>query len=291
MKENYSVVTREIANKDELNAFLAHKKAYDKSPGTIDVYRRTLQNYFTLCPIPLNSITSTQVLDTLKRMTDGHKNSYKHLCIHALSSFFNYCVAEGILPRNLIKSRWLPKLNRTLPRNLTKAEQEALRISAEKLSDKHRVIVEFLLSTGCRCQELCSINRRDFNLRKRTVKIIGKGNKERMVYFDNETTLVIEKYLKTRTDDNPAFIIAKRGKRIGTTSLRQLFKEIVHNAGLRGEVSPHWCRHSYASNMLERGADPSEAATDLGHEDLQTIKTYTHILPEKIISAYYRYKS
>lgn len=294
MKEHYWISERESLDDEKrviLNDFLLSHKLENKSPITIDSYRRALEHYLLdYCPLPLQELTSADVKDGLDQMNLGKEKVTKLFYISILSTFLKFCRTEGIMDKNLIKSRWRPKHAKSLPRILTKSDQAQLKVAAESLSLRYRVIVEFLLSTGCRCNELHRLDVSDLDIQKRTAQILGKGNKVRTVFFSEACAVVLKKYLETHPVDSPALLVNQFGGRVSNNLIRLSIKKCVRQAGLSVSISPHYFRHGFASNLLAKGVELAVIGEALGHKHDKTTEIYTHLLAEQLVSAYRKYK-
>ncbi|GGI16600.1 tyrosine-type recombinase/integrase [Gottfriedia solisilvae] len=274
--------TREI-----INEYLLSLKLENKAEATIVKYRSILERFFSNCIIPLNLLTSNDVFGYLKEFSTGKKPKSVKLYISTLSSFFKFCLAEEYLDTMLIKKRWRPKLPQTLPRYLSEQEYARVKLTAEELSHRDRAIILFLFSSGCRKSEVSNLSIHNVNLEKRTAEVKGKGKKIRSVHFSEECALVLKEYLSERTNDgNEALFINKFGNRLGPEGIYEITRKLGKKAGLNQKLYPHLCRHTFATNMLARGADLQFIADELGHNDLNTTRIYSQIPTEEMISAY-----
>ncbi len=291
MKTDYWVSDKKsfgTENLYALNDFLLTLKSENKSPVTVDEYRRALENFINGITKNLSDLTSIDIYNVIERMSNGKAKSTKLFYIHVLSTFFAHCRKEGYINKTLIKKRWYPKLNRPLPRGLEKNEQEQLKMAAERLSLVHRVIVEFLLSSGCRCNELRLLKISDINIQSRTARVLGKGNKWRVVFFSETAANVLSKYLEKHSNNCSSLLETSAGKRVTSEWIRLMVKECVDEAGLKHEISPHFFRHAFAGNLLAKGKDEDVIKDALGHENCQTTDIYLDVLPEEIVEWYHR---
>lgn len=177
------------------------------------------------------------------------------------------------------------KLWQLIPEVLSIKAINQLLSHCETLRD--RAIIEMLYATGIRVSELCGLNL--FDLGDHDVRVLGKGNKERIVPIARTTVDIIDEYLISRADikkeDAPLFV-SKKGKRLDRTAVWRLVKNCAKKSGIKANVSPHTLRHSYATHLLENGADLRIIQELLGHSDVGTTERYTHISKQRVRSKF-----
>ncbi|KJS15383.1 MAG: integrase [Peptococcaceae bacterium BRH_c4b] len=292
MKEKYWIIEHEKLDpqtKNIANEFLRCIKLSKKSPGTIDKYRRILQKFFTECPKPLHQLVPDDVLNWLRTFYGDRKERTNSMALAVLSSFFKFCHAEEYIDRALIKNRWRPRLPKSLPKYLNSSELARVKLQAEKLSVRDRALVQFLLTSGCRRSEVSGLNVEDVDLDSRIARVVGKGNKVREVHFDEETALLLKEYLYSHPDKKPLFL-NKFGDRLMSKGIYAITTRLGKKAGLANNFSPHCCRHTFATNMMSRGADLEFIGNELGHRDLNTTRIYARIPSEELIASYRKIK-
>jgi len=211
--------------------------------------------------------------------------------ISCLRSFFKFLVREGYLKNNPTIGMRAPKLDKKLPLFLTVDEVTKLIESPEDdlpgLRD--RAIMETIYSTGMRISELVSLNIEDIDFIGGAVKVRGKGKKERIVPIGDKALRAIKAYLEARFPtfkENKAVFLNNRGKRITVRGIRLIIDKYVNRVALREKISPHVLRHSFATHLLERGADLRAVQELLGHSSLSTTQIYTHITAERLKTVY-----
>jgi integrase/recombinase XerD len=270
-----------------LNEYLSSLKLENKSEATIKTYRWILERFFSNCLTPILELTSDDVLKRLNDLSKGKKPKTIELFLTTLSSFFNFCREEDYLENMIIKKRWRPKLPLSLPRYLNEQEFAQVKLVTESSSLQVRAIILFLFSSGCRRSELSNLNIQDVDIKKRTAIVKGKGKKMRLVHFSEECALVLTNYLQTRTYDktDPLFI-NRREQRLQPFEIYNITLEIGKKAGLKQPLHPHCCRHTFATNMLARGANLEFIAAELGHTNLNTTRIYARIPTEDMMLAY-----
>jgi len=272
------------------------------SINTIAAYRDDLESftsflcndYFTLARDQLDwtrvdHLTIRAYLAHLARKKLSRASSARHLS--ALRSFFKYLMREGTLSVNPARGVATPRREKRLPSVLQTAEVTALLEIPDletPLGIRDRAWLELLYASGLRISELVGIDLDDIELRARLVKVRGKGAKERIVPFGSKAAEAIRNYLAVRhpSPDETALFINYRGERITARSVRRLFDGYVRDASLRAGISPHTLRHSFATHLLNAGADLRAIQELLGHASLSTTQKYTHLHDWQLIEVY-----
>lgn len=277
-------------NKEILNEYLLSLKVMNYSEETIKHKRSYLQTFFREAKL-FSILTSNEILEKLKKVTEGKKEKTIYHHIGNLKCFYAFCVEEGYLEKSPIKSRWFPRLPKPVPKYLEKKEVVKVQQLLEKDSLRNRVLFELLLSSGCRIGEVQKIDRENIDLEKRTVLVLGKGRKFRQVHFTVKCALLLERYLECRNDKEPALFVTMKGepKRLSRDYMRKIIGRLGKKAGLRGSLYPHRLRHTFATDLLAKGAELSFIADELGHSNLMTTQVYARLPKREIISMYRKY--
>ncbi len=227
-------------------------------------------------------------------LADLHKRNQRTSIarkLSALRTFFRYLVREGHLSGNPAEGLSTPKLNRYLPKTLSVDEAAALmeRGYGTTLSDlRDRAIVELFYASGLRVSELTSLDVGSLDLRERLVRVIGKGRKERILPIGRKSHEALVAYLEARgmpSDDEPLFLNA-RGGRLTPRSVQRNLKTRLLKAGIIKDISPHALRHSFATHLLDGGADLRAIQELLGHASLSTTQKYTQVSVDQLLSVY-----
>lgn len=220
--------------------------------------------------------------------------------ISTLRSFFRYLVKEKLVSSNPAKAVSTPKVEKTLPATLTVDEAFRLMESPDRYLKKvseaeaknrvlrDRAILELLYSSGLRVGELVGLNLKYLDLHLGIVRVMGKGRKERIVPVGNKAIEALKTYLDRRGDpetEEPLFV-NMRGGRLTSRSVGRLTKKYTRASGIVRKVSPHSLRHSFATHLLDGGADIREIQEMLGHASLSTTQRYIHISPGKLMEVY-----
>jgi integrase/recombinase XerC len=275
------------------------------SVNTISAYRDDLESfvsflcndYFTMSREQLDlrridHLTVRSYLAHLARRKLARASTARHLS--ALRSFFKYLMREGVVEANPARTVATPKREKHLPSVMQPADVALLLEQAvleKPLGVRDRAWLELLYASGLRISELVGIDLDDIELRAKLVKVRGKGSKERIVPFGSKAESAIRDYMNVRADlikdpDEQALFVNYRGERITTRSVRRLFDGYVHDAALRAGISPHTMRHSFATHLLNAGADLRGIQELLGHASLSTTQKYTHLNDWQLIAVY-----
>jgi integrase/recombinase XerC len=244
---------------------------------------------------PVN-LTRTTVRAYVVALTEeGYSKRSTARKLSSLRSFFNFLVRNALLDSNPAEGVRAPKLDRPLPKFLEVEEVEKL-MSAAANTDlwglRDRAILETLYGAGLRVSELVSINENDLDLVAGLVRAQGKGRKERLSPLGRVAVGSLARYMaaKHRAGLNgggarPCFV-NRRGERLDVRSIRRLLDKYLARAGLPHGISPHTLRHSFATHLLDRGADIRVVQDLLGHASLASTQIYTHLTTERLKAAY-----
>lgn len=210
-----------------------------------------------------------------------------------LRSFFKFLCRDGYLKANPISGLSTPKLDKKLPSFLSVDEVLKL-IEAPPLTKlsghRDRAILETLYSTGIRVSELVGLNIENMDFISGVVKVFGKGKKERMVPIGEAAIKSLRDYLEKRNlsvvKDKKAVFLNEKGGRLTDRSVRRIVEKYIKSVSQKQHISPHTLRHSFATHLLDRGADLRSVQELLGHMNLSTTQIYTHVTAERLKSAY-----
>ena len=212
--------------------------------------------------------------------------------IASIRSFFKFLFREGIIKSNPASSLSTPKRDKHLPKFLDEKEIVILLESPDRESEaglRDRSILETLYSTGIRVSELVGLNMDHIDHIGGVIKVFGKGKKERIVPIGERALQAIRDYLKARrpvAKDSKALFFNKNGGRLTDRSIRRIVNKYITKASIQQKISPHTLRHSFATHMLDHGADLRSVQELLGHANLSSTQIYTHITTERLKSAY-----
>jgi tyrosine recombinase XerC len=209
--------------------------------------------------------------------------------LSSLRSFFRYLQREGLVKKNPASLLMTPKLDKTLPHFLT--EDEALKLVEVPMDNKiaslrDRAIFETLYSSGIRVSELVGLDTTDVDLIGNIIKVYGKGRKERMVPIGDKAVEAIRAYCEGRKSKSDVVFLNPSGKRLTARSVRNIINKHIKKTAIQQKVHPHMLRHSFATHLLNRGADLRSVQELLGHVNLSTTQIYTHLTTEKLKNIY-----
>jgi integrase/recombinase XerC len=268
------------------------------SEHTVSAYKRDLIQFSEFCTAKKISLTTE---DTLKKTvlrafmfqltSNGNKPRSVARKLAALKSFSKFCVRQGVLSVNPAKVLASPKLDKPLPVFLTQRQAELLAPPAEPTFEKLRnyAIVEFFYGCGIRLSELFGLNIADINVRQLTIKVMGKGRKERIVPITAEAIKAMETYRQHCKNiggpDIPLFINSE-GNRLSKRQIERIVAKNLSAVSQQKKRSPHVLRHSFATHLLDEGADIRAVKELLGHASLSTTQIYTHVSKEHLLKIY-----
>jgi len=207
----------------------------------------------------------------------------------AIRSFFRFLFREKYISRNPADSIFTPKLDKRLPAFLDKDKTLKL-VTAPKLDSilglRDRALLEVLYSAGIRVSELVGLNQDNIDLIAGVIKVRGKGKRERMALLGSCAQRALRSYLNERTDSSGALFINKNGTRLSDRSVRRIVDKYVKQCSIEEKISPHSIRHSFATHLLNNGADLRSVQELLGHKNLSTTQIYTHLGSQRIREMY-----
>ena len=281
----------------EIVNFLEYlKKNLNFSENTIKGYQLDITDFFSYLEknkIDYLQIDASTVRSYLKYLdTLDLQNSTISRRISALRSFYNFLLSEKKVTHNIFLSIKNPKIARKLPNYLSYTEMEDLLKHASSMGEdglKFRLLLEMLYATGCRVSEIINIKLADINTSTRQIKVMGKGSKERIVYYGEYADKYLKEYLKSNLNYNSNYLFAKSNKeKLSVVEVEEIFKKIMRNISLKTHVTPHTIRHTFATHLLNNGADIKTVQTLLGHSSLSTTGIYTHVSTDHLKDIYFK---
>lgn len=280
--------------------FLRVERQY--SENTLSSYRRDLQDYVEHLHKEqqvehLNAVERANILLYLEHLKQNGKSSRtiaRH--ISSIRSFHQFLLREKITDYDPTVHIDMPQIEKTLPKVLSIAEIEAL-LQAPDQSKPQGIrdvaMIELLYGTGMRISECVELNLEDVHLSMGFVRIFGKGGKERIVPLGKSALIACERYLEKARHElrgnymkTDAFFINRRGKRLTRQGCWKILKQHALAANIKKEMTPHILRHSFATHLIENGADLRAVQEMLGHADISTTQIYTHISKTRLSEVY-----
>ena len=282
-----------------MEGFLEHLDVErNVSPRTLINYRHALTGFRAAVPQPpwkeLRADHFRRYL--FEKMKAGLAKPTIRLHFAALRTFYRYLTERHGLRDNPLKQVQLPKLDRGLPVVLSRQQMDALLAAplqmeksdkaAKWMPERDAAILELFYSSGLRLSELGALEVRSVDEYSGTVRVLGKGRKERIVPVGSLALAAIQKYrIAAAVHVGPLFINKSR-RRLGVRSVWLVLKRYLAHAGIPQTISPHKLRHSFATHLLDAGADLRSVQTLLGHASLSTTQIYTHVTTERLKTAY-----
>lgn len=269
------------------------------SPRTIREYEADLNIFLEFFKpyfeqeLTLENLEERSIRDFLAYLKMEHHYTAKSLNrkIAALRSYFKYLEDEKIIPRSPMGGIKSAKLEKHLPRVLSESEVRDLLEAPVVLNNdkglRDKAVLEILYATGIRISELVGLNLESLDMENLTMRVRGKGSKDRLVLFNEAAAKAIEAYLAVRPNIYSNALFLGRGqKRMSRRTVEHIFEEYLKRAGIHKSASPHTLRHSFATHMLEGGSDLMTIKELLGHENLSTTQIYTNISLQHIRETY-----
>ncbi len=261
--------------------------------NSLQAYRRDLAGFAAFCPADevANPETIRKYLDHLYETGLSPRSISRHLA--SLRNFYQFLLREGKVAADPVSAVPLPRQWKTLPRNLSTEQIEALLAAPDTSKPtglRDKAMLEFLYATGLRVTELCQVEMAGLTLDYGVVRVMGKGSKERMVPVGKSALAAVNEYL---ADGRPALLKGRGSKYLfvtarGTCMTRKNFWKLLvaygKQVGIWQKLTPHMIRHSFATHLLEGGADLRSVQTMLGHADIGTTQIYTHVTKSRLRS-------
>jgi integrase/recombinase XerD len=284
-----------------ISSFLTHVRVEKGlSSNTVSAYRRDLLKFDAFAckrKLALEAIRRDDLVDFLAglyRQKLESKTVARHLV--TLRNFFRFAQVQELIKEDPSVNLESPKIRRNLPGYLRLEEVERVLNQPDvknPIGLRDRAMLEVLYSTGLRVSELIGLRVTDLDPRIGCVRCIGKGDKERIVPVGKKALAVVEKYLHDarakllgRVPGSPALFVNRRGGRLSRVGVWKILSAYGRRAGMRVALTPHMLRHSFATHLLERGADLRSVQLMLGHADISTTQIYTHVVEERLKQIY-----
>lgn len=269
-------------NKQFLELYIDHLLARNKSPKTIKTFRSIITSFIEF--IGNKDLREVSIWDIDSFLAFLRKKGYKERSLYtaavAIKRFIDYL---GLTEK--LKGFEYPRRPKELPKFLSPEDVRKLINAAEDIRD--RLIVSLLYTTGIRVSELIKIRKEDIDLSKNSLKVFGKGSKERIVFFNNYTKKLLKEYLDKYKFGDRDYIFPGRGSEtIHYVTVERVLNRLKRKAGLSKKVTPHILRHSFATYALSQGMDIREIQELLGHASLRTTQVYTHVTRERLFKDY-----
>lgn len=293
---------------EHLDQFFQHLR-YERnlSPHTLRNYASDLEQFREFLfkiekrpDIPVQDIDRLTIREWMAGLHGGHKKTSVARKLASLRTFFQFLIREGVLDSNPAKMVATPKIERKIPNHLSMEEAVRFIESPDPNTDlgrRDRAILEFLYATGIRVGELVGLNLKDIDFREKLVRVMGKRKKQRIVPFGEPALHALLHYLEeTRSAflagcppaerDEQAVFLHRRGGRLTARSVGRMIDKYIRECADVHNISPHGLRHTFATHLLDSGADLRDIQELLGHARLSTTQIYTQVSMEKMIDVY-----
>ena len=279
----------------EVDNFLHYlKEELNYSEYTIKNYQLDLTDFFkyvNASNIDFLNIENIHVRGYLKYLdTCNLKNTTISRRISALRTFYNYLLEKGFAKNNIFLNVKNPKLEKKLPNYLNYTEIEELLASIDTSNPEgleRRLLIEMFYSTGCRVGEMVNVKISDIDFYNKTIKVMGKGSKERIVYYGDYASKYLEDYLKNK-DRKEYLFTNKKGEKLTIEEVEYIVRDIMKHISIKTHVTPHTLRHTFATHLLNNGADIRTVQELLGHANLSTTGIYTHVSSDRLKDVYFK---
>ncbi len=279
--------------------YLTVQKNY--SDYTISSYHNDITDFYTFCKensIFYLNITYSESKKYLMYLYEEKKEKATSVSrkISSIRSFYRYLNNQNVVKSNPFQLLNLPKKEKKLPRYFEYNELldlfEVPDINTP-LGKRNRLILEMLYATGVRVGELVNIKVSDINLNDKKITILGKGNKERIVYYNDVTSKYLKKYLseariKLNINKSDYLFLNYRGGKLTTRGIQDVLNKIITKTSLNKKISPHMLRHSFATHLLNEGCDLLSVQQLLGHSSLSATSIYTHVTTDRMKEVYFK---
>lgn len=279
-------------------SYLTNNKRY--SPYTITSYKKDTYDYLEF--LKKNNIdiknSNYKIVEEYSKYLYKKKLSKRSIArkYSSIRTFYNYLEKNNILENNIFNLLENPKKEEKLPHFINEYELDKMFEIPDNSpkGQRDRLILEILYGTGVRVSELVNIKINDIDFNNNSIKVRGKGNKDRYVFYGKYCKEAINNYIKNgrisllngQTCDY--LLLNRFGKNISVVSIRKILNEIINKCSLDIKISPHVLRHTFATHLLNEGADIMHVKELLGHSSLSTTSIYTHVTNEKIKEVYYK---
>lgn len=283
------------AIEEYLNYIVFEKGLSDRTKNSyqndLNVYKEFLNNRNKNS---INSITDKNIKDFLKERSNEESTTIAHN-LTVIKNFHSYLYKQNIVSKDISEFIDRPKLKKALPKTLSIEDiDKLLDIELDSpFAYRNKAMLELMYATGLRISELINLELNDINLLEGSLKVMGKGSKERFVPIGDYAIKYLKLYLDNRselvkTNTNKLFL-NNHGKPISRQGFFKILKKLLHEKGLNEEASPHTLRHSFATHLINRGADLRSVQEMLGHSDISTTRIYTEINDENVKNEYKKY--
>lgn len=279
---------------EEFEKYLKNIKIY--SEKTITSYMYDLKDYSNFLEKNHLKITDdtketmSKYLNHLNEKKLSKRSISRHLS--TMRTYYEYLKKEKIINNNIFQGIKNPKIDKKIPTFINHEDLNHIihSFTQSDIGKRDHLIVELLYATGLRVGELVNIKLKNIDFGAQSIKVVGKGNKERYVFYNTTTSELLKDYLKirakTQKTSNEYLLLNDKGNKITEAKVRQIIKNTLIKTGIKNKITPHTFRHTFATDLLNAGADLVNVKELLGHASLNTTSIYTHITNDRIKEVY-----
>lgn len=279
---------------DYLSYLIIDKKYSDNTISSYDNSLKKYANYIDKKNINFKKILENDINDFIKELKKTNSSRTVFYTIGVIKNFYNFLIIENVVNENVFLNIEMPKLSSNLPQVLTYEEVDMLLdiIVKDAFTARNKAILELMYSSGLRISETINLKLFDIDLENEFVRVFGKGSKERIIPIGSYATKALNLYINNYRDyllkskRNDFLFLNNHGNKLTRQGLFKNLKTLLKEKGINKNVSPHTIRHSFATHLLNSGADLRVIQELLGHSSLKTTQIYTHVSKEVLKEQY-----
>ena len=277
---------------EDFESYLLLEKKYSKN--TISSYKNDLIKFKEYFNKPLKNLNSNDLKKYIQDINKTMNAKSVSRNISTLKSFYKFLLLDGYVDKTPLNNIVMPKIKKSLPKVLS--EEEIIRLLDFKVEDsydyRNKAMIELMYSSGLRVSELIELKVIDVDLNLETVRIFGKGSKERVIPLGDYAAIALKEYITyhrpalSKHKNSDYLFLSSRGDKMTRQAFFKILKKIAREQNIKTDFSPHTLRHSFATHLLKHGADLRSIQELLGHSDVSSTQIYTHITNEKLRENY-----
>ena len=290
IKKQTSLIVLDTTSEKLLKMYLGTKRLEGRSEYTLKQYYREIRLLLAFLNCSIEEVTTNGVkmyLMTMKVERNLQNSTVENMRSY-LNAVFSWMKKENFIENNPVERIAPIKIKKDIKKSFSEEELKIIKDFC-KNHPRNLALVNFLYSTGCRVSEVSSVNIKDINFNEKKLIILGKGNKERIVYLTDEAVQSIQDYLRTREDNNEAlFLSDKKKNRLSPNSIRWILTNISEKTGVEN-IHPHRFRRTLATNLLNNGMAIQDVSKILGHSNISVTQTYYYHIDLKVEKEYRKF--
>lgn len=283
LEQECTDITLSSNYQSKLLLYIAFKQVEGLSPRTLKEYKQVLTNFILEVNKDFDKVEEMDIRLYMARcMQRGLKNSTINTNVNHIKSFYGWMYDNEYVKKNPAKLIKNVKFDKYIRKALNDEEFEKLKYACK--TDREKALVSIFYSTGARVSEICALNKNDIDWYNNTIKVFGKGKKQRWVYMNGNSKLYLSKYLESRNDNQDALFVAskKPHNRLSCRSIEKEFSVLGERAGISNRVFPHLLRHTMATNYIRKSSNIAEVSKILGHSNISTTQIYAQVSNDSV---------